>query len=123
MHTASETATINGVSVRDSGAPTGERVNGNVATTTITATATAQESPAKDKVNGAKHDRPDHLQVVDSRTNEVYNIPISDGFVRGSDLSTIKAPIPGGDGRLKSLIVLDPGYQNTACKESSITLM
>jgi citrate synthase len=61
--------------------------------------------------------------VLDSRTGKVYNIPISDGFVRGSDLSTIKAPIHEGDGRLQPLAVLDPGFQHTACKESSITLM
>lgn len=117
MHTASETTTINGV--RDSESHAGERVNGIVATTTTTTHA----SPAQGKVNGASHDQLDHLQVLDSRTSKVYNIPISDGFVRGSDLSTIKAPISGEDGRLKSLAVLDPGYQHTACKESSITHM
>lgn len=122
MHTANDKTTIDGV--RDSGAHAGEKVNGNVQSSTITTTTTTDESSAQDKVNGdTNHDQPDHLEVLDSRTRKVYNIPITDGFVRGSDLGTIKAPISGGDGRLKSLAVLDPGFQNTACKESSITHM
>ncbi|ROW11150.1 hypothetical protein VMCG_01542 [Cytospora schulzeri] len=97
------------------------KLDGNLATTTITAIPTALESPTQDNANGAN--QADHLEVLDSRTGQVYSIPVSDGFVRGSDLSTIKAPIPGTEGRLRSLAVLDPGFQNTACKESSITLI
>ena len=76
------------------------------------------------EVNGNVSDnQPSYLHVFDSRTWKVHNIPVYDNFVHGSDLSTITAPIPGGDGRVQKLAVLDPGFQSTACKESSITLM
>lgn len=65
----------------------------------------------------------DHLRVLDSRTGKIHNIPISDGFVLGSDLGSITAPIAGGNGHQQPLAVLDPGFQHTACKESAITLM
>lgn len=103
---------------------------------TATATETVQETidklkdvgkkvnPASVKTNGvASHNQPDYLHVFDSRTWKVYNIPVWDGFVHGSDLGTITAPVPGKDGRMQKLAVLDPGFQHTACKESSITLM
>lgn len=115
--------TMNIGRIRDSEAQAGGKINGNLATTTVTTTATTYESLFLDSSNGAIRDPSDHLKVLDSRTGKVYNIPISDGFVRGSDLSTIKAPIHEGDGRLQPLAVLDPGFQHTACKESSITLM
>ncbi|KAK7995577.1 citrate synthase-like protein [Apiospora arundinis] len=76
----------------------------------------------------AQDDLPDtkkseFLHIFDSRTSKAYNIPVSDGFVRGSDLSAITAPVAGNEERLQKLAVLDPGYQHTACKESSITLI
>lgn len=74
-------------------------------------------------VNVASLNQPDYLHVFDSRTWKIHDIPVSDGFVRASDLSTITAPTPGEDGRVRKLAVLDPGFQHTACKESSITLM
>ena len=87
----------------------GTKVSGNGATTI--------------SANGADHDESDHLRVLDSRTEKNYRIRILNGFIRGSDLGTITAPIPGGNGRLQPLAVLDPGFQHTACKESGITLM
>ena len=76
------------------------------------------------EANGiASHNQPDYLHVFDSRTWKVHNIPVLAGFVRGSDLSTITAPIPDRDGRMQKLAVLDPGFQHTACRESAITLM
>jgi hypothetical protein len=71
----------------------------------------------------ALHNRSDYLHVFDSRTCNIHHIPVSDGFVRGSDLSTISAPATNGSGRLQKLAVLDPGFQHTACKESAITFM
>jgi hypothetical protein len=68
-------------------------------------------------------DTPDYLHVFDSRTCNIHHIPVSDGFVRGSDLSTIAAPVKGNSGRMQKLAVLDPGFQHTACKESGITFM
>jgi hypothetical protein len=78
-------------------------------------------SPLPEDVHEAS--KSDYLRVFDSRTRKLYDVPVSDGFVRGSDLSAITAPAAGGDGRLQKLAVLDPGFQHTACKESSITLM
>lgn len=81
-------------------------------------------SLATTRTNGVdSHDQKEYLHVFDSRTGKVYNIPVFDGFVRGSDLSTICAPKPGENGRMEKLAVLDPGFQHTACKESAITLM
>lgn len=70
----------------------------------------------------------DYLHVVDSRTWKTYKIPISDNFVRASDLNVISAPEvrqskESGAERVRKLAVLDPGFQHTACKESGITLM
>ena len=76
------------------------------------------------QANGiSSHDQAEFLHVFDSRTWKVHNIPVMDGFVRGSDLSTITAPMAGQDGRMQKLAVLDPGFQHTACKESAITSM
>lgn len=66
---------------------------------------------------------PEYLRIFDSRTCNIHHIPIVDGFVRGSDLSTIIGPVNGSKGRLQKLAVLDPGFQHTACKESDITFM
>ncbi|ERF69133.1 hypothetical protein EPUS_01089 [Endocarpon pusillum Z07020] len=70
----------------------------------------------------------DYLHVLDSRTWKTYKIPISDNFVRASDLSVISAPEvrqskESGAERVRKLAVLDPGFQHTACKESAITLI
>lgn len=66
----------------------------------------------------------DHLHVVDSRTSKTYDIPISDHFIMGTDLGKITCPAesqPGAPER--TLGMLDPGFQHTACKESGITHM
>ncbi|KAF1828253.1 citrate synthase [Decorospora gaudefroyi] len=68
-------------------------------------------------------DTADYLHVFDSRTCNIHHIPVSDGFVRGSDLSTIAAPVKGNSGRMQKLAVLDPGFQHIACKESGITFI
>lgn len=82
----------------------------------------SQNTP--DTGNGSSsHKRADYLHVFDSRTCNIHHIPVSDGFVRGSDLGKITAPVKGSSGRLQKLAVLDPGFQHTACKESAITLM
>ncbi|EME41512.1 hypothetical protein DOTSEDRAFT_73807 [Dothistroma septosporum NZE10] len=67
-------------------------------------------------------EKPDYLYVFDSRTSKIHNLPVVEGFLRGSDLSSITAPIAGSEGtREQKLAVIDPGFQHTACKESSIT--
>jgi citrate synthase len=56
------------------------------------------------------------LTVVDNRTGEKYDLPITDGTVRASDLGRIKmsADQPG-------IAVYDPAFLNTASCRSSIT--
>ena len=76
--------------------------------------------------NGCDHE---FLHVVDSRTSKSYQIPISDHFVLGADLGKITCPpkrhLDGGLEKApeRTLAVLDPGFQHTACKESGITYM
>ncbi|KJX94288.1 citrate synthase like protein [Zymoseptoria brevis] len=72
----------------------------------------------------------DFLQVLDSRTGEKYDVPVSDNFVLAADLAQIKGPVSGGKKQQKSgpenlqkLRILDVGFQHTACKQSSITLI
>ncbi|KAI1112529.1 citrate synthase [Nemania sp. NC0429] len=72
----------------------------------------------------------DHLDVVDSRTGKSYNIPIHDGYVRAADIGKIQVPERGITNETQTefefaqgLRVLDAGYQNTACVESSITFI
>ncbi|KAI1170164.1 citrate synthase [Nemania sp. FL0916] len=70
----------------------------------------------------------EQLEVVDSRTGKSYKIPIDDGYVRAADIAKITAPErspvkENGNGPeiSRGLRVIDQGYQNTACVESSIT--
>lgn len=72
----------------------------------------------------------EHLQVLDSRTGKSYKIPIDDGYIRAADISTIIVPERGQlndteneSKNSRGLRILDAGYQNTACVESSITFM
>lgn len=65
------------------------------------------------------------LSVTDSRTGKTYIIPIERNAIRAIAFKEIQGNRVGSvadyvDGGLK---VLDPGYQNTAVKESSITLI
>ncbi|KAI0178896.1 putative citrate synthase [Hypoxylon sp. FL1284] len=66
-----------------------------------------------------------HLEVTDSRTGKSYKIPIQEDYVRASDIARIGAPEGKVDlEALKAahpLRILDNGFQNTACMESSIT--
>ena len=58
----------------------------------------------------------DSLTVVDNRTGESYELPISDGTIRSMDLRKIRA---GAEDI--GLMSYDPGLQNTASAKSSIT--
>ncbi|KAI1425146.1 citrate synthase [Xylaria sp. FL1777] len=71
-----------------------------------------------------------HLDVVDSRTGKSYKIPIDDGYIRAADIGKINVSESGrvSDAEnepqiTRGLRILDTGYQNTACVESSITFI
>jgi citrate synthase len=61
-------------------------------------------------------DAGDTLTVVDNRTGEKYDLPITDGTVRASDLGRIRV----ADGE-PGVAVYDPAFLNTASCRSSIT--
>jgi len=58
----------------------------------------------------------DSLTVVDNRTGQSYELPISDGTIRAMDLRNIRT----GDEDF-GLMSYDPGFANTAPTRSSIT--
>ncbi|KAI0810334.1 citrate synthase [Xylaria sp. FL0064] len=68
-----------------------------------------------------------HLDVLDSRTGNSYTIPIDDGYIRATDIGKIGvAEFKHEENKsniLRGLRILDAGYQNTACVESSITFI
>jgi citrate synthase len=58
----------------------------------------------------------DTLTITDNRTGKQYEVPITDGTVRATDLRQIKA---GADD--VGLATYDPAFMNTACCRSRIT--
>src|SRR5438309_7269475 len=58
----------------------------------------------------------DTLTIIDNRTGQKYDIPITDGTIRAMDLRQIKA---GADDF--GLMTYDPAFMNTANCRSSIT--
>src|SRR5579875_2417663 len=77
-------------------------------------TTTAQPSGGKTGVNEPQQT----LTVIDNRTGQRYELPITDGTIRGSDLRKIKA----SDDDL-GLLLYDPGYANVAACRSAITYL
>lgn len=64
------------------------------------------------------------LHVTDSRTGESHNLPITRNAIAAVDFQKFRAPEDPEhpeDQNNHGLRVLDPGYQNTAVKESKIT--
>jgi citrate synthase len=60
----------------------------------------------------------DTLTITDNRTGKTYELPITDGAVRATDLKQIKAgPEDGG------LMTYDPAFMNTAACRSAITFI
>ncbi|HVZ21254.1 MAG TPA: citrate synthase [Vicinamibacterales bacterium] len=60
----------------------------------------------------------DTLTITDNRTGKMYELPITDGAVRATDLKQIKAgPEDGG------LMTYDPAFMNTAACRSAITFI
>ncbi|MCL2768847.1 MAG: citrate synthase [Solirubrobacterales bacterium] len=66
--------------------------------------------------NGAQ--RRDTVTVIDNRTGESYELPITDGTVRGIDLRQVRTS-PEDFG----LMVYEPGYANIASCRSAITYL
>ena len=75
---------------------------------TETQTSTAQ-------LDGAKRDT---VTVLDNRTGRSYELPITDGTLRGLDFRQMKA-----DEADFGLMVYDPGYANVASCRSAITYL
>ncbi|KAI1324475.1 citrate synthase [Xylariaceae sp. FL0255] len=72
--------------------------------------------------NNTSSSRPDeYLEVIDSRTKAEYILPIRNNAVKGTDIGKIKSPDKLGKKSATGLKVLDRGFMNTACVESSIT--
>jgi citrate synthase len=59
----------------------------------------------------------DTLTVTDNRTGKSYEIPISDGAIKATDLKKIKTADPDDTG----LLTYDPAFMNTAACRSQIT--
>ena len=63
-----------------------------------------------------RHGHPTSLTVTDNRTGKTYELPITDGTVRGLDLRQIKV-----DEDEFGMMSYDPAFTNTASCRSSIT--
>lgn len=66
------------------------------------------------------------LSIVDNRTKRTYHVPIVHNAVRALDFRQITAAQKGADIADQfdnGLCIVDKGYLNTACMESSITLI
>jgi citrate synthase len=57
------------------------------------------------------------LTITDNRTGKSYDVPITDGAIRATDLKQIKTPDPDDTG----LITYDPAFMATAACRSKIT--
>ena len=77
---------------------------------TVETQQTSKEGP------DAGTDTPPTLTVTDNRTGAIYELPISDGTVRASDLRQIKV-----DPDEFGMMSYDPAFMNTASCRSSIT--
>ena len=60
----------------------------------------------------------DTLTITDNRTGKSYEIPITEGTIRATDLKKITA---GGDD--PGLATYDPAFMNTAACKSKITFI
>ena len=58
------------------------------------------------------------LTVRDNRTGREYDVPISDGTIKGADIGQIRT-----DEDSPGLAVYDPGFVNTASCKSSVTFI
>src|SRR5262245_27602620 len=61
---------------------------------------------------------PDTLTIIDNRTGRQYDVPVTDGAIRATDLRQIK--VDNEDG---GLATYDPAFMNTAACRSRITFI
>src|ERR1700722_4563122 len=78
-------------------------------------TETTQPAANGQAANGTAPDQ-DTLTVTDNRTGKTYELPVTDGTVRATDLRQIKV-----DPDEFGLMAYDPAYTNTASCRSAIT--
>src|ERR1700722_20192088 len=78
-------------------------------------TETTQPAANGQAANGTAPDQ-DTLTVTDNRTGKTYELPVTDGTVRATDLRQIKV-----DPDEFGLMAYDPAFMNTASCRSSIT--
>src|SRR5271166_4922908 len=62
--------------------------------------------------------RRETVTITDNRTGQAYELPITDGTIRGLDLRQVKASEEDF-----GLMVYDPGYANVAACRSSVTYL
>lgn len=65
-----------------------------------------------------------YLHIFDGRTRQCYQLPITRNTIRGADLAAIQSPIDNDAESMynhRGLRVYDPGLENVAVMESSIT--
>src|SRR3990172_9474151 len=60
----------------------------------------------------------DTLSITDNRTGKSYEIPISQGAIKATDLRQIRT-----DGEDFGLMTYDPAFMNTASTRSAITYL
>lgn len=63
------------------------------------------------------------LRVLDTRTDTEYEIPVQDNFINAKDISRITVPDADDPNITRKLLVLDKGFETTACMTSKITHM
>lgn len=64
------------------------------------------------------------LLVHDPKTGRHYRVPTQNNAILGADLAQISRPVEDGDSVFEqSMRLLDHGFENTACMQSSITFM
>jgi citrate synthase len=78
----------------------------------------ATEQQMRDPVANGIANGSESLTVTDNRTGQTYELPISDGTVRGMDLRQIKASEDEF-----GLMSYDPAFTNTASCRSSVTFI
>ncbi len=61
----------------------------------------------------------DTLTVTDNRTGKTYELPITDGAIKATDLKKIKTADPDDQG----ILTYDPAFMNTAACRSEITFI